>query len=138
MNQMMMGWGWGRFRDNSKNAYILVYERMVKEAIGVKECESRGEREMLGVKEGENEVDFEKLAMCEVSGKSSEVWRDNYEFMMDHHLYSEGFVGFMKELIGIGIKESAGEELGILVDFLMKFLFEVACFTNNCTAGVVS
>ena len=53
---MMMGWGWGRFRDNSKNAYILVYEKIVKEPIGVKECESRGEREKLGMMEKDKEV----------------------------------------------------------------------------------
>jgi len=33
---MVMGWGWGRFKDNSKNAYILVYEREVKDNVGIK------------------------------------------------------------------------------------------------------
>ena len=34
-----MGWGWGRFRDNSKNAYILVYEREIKDPVALKESE---------------------------------------------------------------------------------------------------
>jgi len=32
----VMGWGWGRFKDNSKNAYILVYEREVKDNVSIK------------------------------------------------------------------------------------------------------
>ena len=129
----MMGWGgWGRFRDNSKNAYILVYERMVKDPLAIK-----GSNDILGVKEGESQLEFTKLANCEPSGKYAEVWRNNYEFMMDHHLYSGGFTELITELIAIALKQSEQHGLEILVKFLTKFLFEVACCSSNSNAATV-
>lgn len=103
------GWGWSRGgRDNSKNAYILVYERKVKDPIKLV-CQDLGEKEEVqsvlkassSFKFNENiaEVDFYDLKKFVPKRVFKMVWEDNHKFMLERHLYCDDFFKFIKDII---------------------------------------
>ena len=100
------GWGWSRGgRDNSKNAYILVYERKIKDPIKLV-CEQEAEKEELrsilgagAVTGNKVELDFYNLKKYIPKRIYKMAWEDNHKFMLERHLYCDDFFKFIKDIV---------------------------------------
>ena len=106
------GWGWSRGgRDNSKNAYILVYERKIKDPIKLvvgdenekKEVntllKAANETDQLVITDDKIEIDFNNLKKFIPKRIYKMVWEDNHKFMLERHLYCDDFFRFIKDIV---------------------------------------
>ena len=110
-------WGWGSSStrsENSKSAYMLIYEREKKTAITLKLNENdekmRLSKELLAYldivaeKTGENEnkqylLDYFNIKPFVQKGIHQKVLQDNSSFMFERHLFNEQFFKFVSELL---------------------------------------
>lgn len=120
-------WGWVKAgRENSKSAYILVYERVVKDPLKLvartKDDETYLNRVLDAEKlisqnpeslkiveeeltEGDNKlmvknyfVDYYSLKRFIPSKVYQKVWEDNHKFMFERHIYTEDYFKFIKDV----------------------------------------
>jgi len=116
-------WGWSKFgRENSKNAYILVYERVLKDPLKLTVTSQEEEaylRRVLNVDKLEKEdPKAVQVVREEVDGKAlttyecdffalkgfvpssiyKKVWEGNHKFMFEQHIYNDDFFNFIKEV----------------------------------------
>ncbi|EAR94410.2 ubiquitin carboxy-terminal hydrolase (macronuclear) [Tetrahymena thermophila SB210] len=111
--------GWFRNRDNSKNAYILVYEKKVKDPVQLvfentqqmekvlqyvpiskyeiqkQEQQQNEQKESEQVKVLVDYFDFQPYVPDNFFKK---VWMDNHQFMFERHIYNDSFYQFIKEI----------------------------------------
>lgn len=101
------GWGWSKGgRDNSKNAYILVYERKIKDSIKLV-CENEEDKKELSTilketsisNDNKTEIDFYNLKKFVPKRIYKMVWEDNHKFMLERHLYCDDFFKFIKDIV---------------------------------------
>ncbi|EAS02785.2 ubiquitin carboxy-terminal hydrolase (macronuclear) [Tetrahymena thermophila SB210] len=98
--------------ENSKNAYILVYERELKTPLKIvtKNEDQRLQVEnSLNIKIGEPQqkqeeeqisyVDYYSINQRIPMNQFKSAWLDNHNFMLEKHVYSLEFIQFLKELI---------------------------------------
>jgi len=118
-------WGKASSREYSKNAYILVYERVVKDDLKLI-AKNEDDRNYLNqvlkldqVAADKNEVRIEKVEVGEGENKQTvenyfcdfyklqnhvsptvykSVWGDNHKFMFERHIYTDDFFKFVKEV----------------------------------------
>lgn len=121
------GLGWFKNRDNSKNAYILVYERIQKTPISLI-FQTQEEKEIilqeLHIASSEEEVETVDAETVDTATSSSsaaaaaltvevdyyslkrnlppqlfkEVWIDNHKCMFEKHIQSKSFFDFLQEI----------------------------------------
>jgi len=121
-------WGWVRSggRESSRNAYILVYERVVKDPLKLVVQNADDEAYLKRVLEidkvlstnpdavqitteeigeGENKrviqnynVDYYMLKKFVPARVYKKVWDDNHKFMFERHIYHEDFFKFIKDV----------------------------------------
>ncbi|KAL4498387.1 hypothetical protein ABPG72_013193 [Tetrahymena utriculariae] len=98
--------------ENSKNAYILVYERELKTSLKIvtKNEDQRLQVESsLNIKIGETQqnqdeeqisyLDYYSINQRIPKNQFKSTWLDNHNFMLEKHVYSPEFIQFLKELI---------------------------------------
>ncbi|KAL4448730.1 hypothetical protein ABPG74_012819 [Tetrahymena malaccensis] len=98
--------------ENSKNAYILVYERELKTPLKIvtkNENQRLQVENSLNIKIGESQqkqeeeqisyVDYYSINQRIPMNQFKSTWLDNHNFMLEKHVYSLEFIQFLKELI---------------------------------------
>jgi len=116
-------WSWAKSgKENSKNAYILVYERAIKEPIKLVAQTPEDEADLHRVLrldrnpeivkkvpqeigEGPDKkivqnylVDYYSIKRFVPARIYKKVWEDNHKFMFERHIYNDDFFRFFKEV----------------------------------------
>ncbi|EGR27434.1 hypothetical protein IMG5_196170 [Ichthyophthirius multifiliis] len=104
---------WFKNRDNSKNAYILVYEKKIKNKIELilsNEQELKDTVNKFNLKNYEqdsnnpliikiNYYEFKQQQAYNNTSLYKKVWIDNHQFMLERHIYNESFYSFINDII---------------------------------------
>lgn len=124
------GWGFMKAgKDNSKNAYILVYERVTKDPLKLRVPDAKDEDYLKRVfdvdrclAENKESVKFQEEEIADGDGKKTvknmlidyynlkrfvpaniykKVWEDNHKFMFERHIYNDEFFKFINDVCNI-------------------------------------
>jgi ubiquitin carboxyl-terminal hydrolase 34 len=130
-------WGWGKFnRENSQNAYILVYEKVVKDPIElIFDCRDQiGDLEVLSSTEQEDgklrvKLDYYGIKPFVPEPLKQMVVADNKQLFLERTIFDQDLLQFILNLTDDAMKQLNESEPTFskinLISLLIKFSFDL-------------